>query len=239
MFERFTADARAAVAGAQEHARRLGHSHIGCEHLLLAMVSGSSPAAAAFREQGLTPARVESEVVRLAGPRAEQGRAGHLDRDALAAIGIDLDKVSAAIDATFGRDALRTAATFPVRDRRRLLRPMSARLRRRWRRHGRSNPNCRRGRGEGDRFPARAETGRAAGSLRQGGHLPLTGRAKKVLEQALIESRNRRDPYIGIQHFAVALAATKEGSIPRILSELNCSPDALIAAVNDRYRRAS
>jgi ATP-dependent Clp protease ATP-binding subunit ClpA len=35
MFERFTPDARTVVVHAQEHARRLGHRYIGCEHLLL------------------------------------------------------------------------------------------------------------------------------------------------------------------------------------------------------------
>jgi ATP-dependent Clp protease ATP-binding subunit ClpA len=46
MFERFTGDARTAVVQAQAHARRLGHRHIGCEHLLLAVVSTGGPAAA-------------------------------------------------------------------------------------------------------------------------------------------------------------------------------------------------
>ena len=36
MFERFTDGARQVVVRAQEDARRLGHSYIGSEHLLLA-----------------------------------------------------------------------------------------------------------------------------------------------------------------------------------------------------------
>ena len=67
MFERFTAGARAVVVQAQEHARRLGHGYIGCEHLLLAAASVGEPAGAALREQGVTPAGVEAEIVRLAG----------------------------------------------------------------------------------------------------------------------------------------------------------------------------
>ena len=67
MFERFTGEARAAVAQAQEHARRLGHRYIGCEHLLLAAASTAEPASAALREHGVTPERVETEIVRLVG----------------------------------------------------------------------------------------------------------------------------------------------------------------------------
>jgi ATP-dependent Clp protease ATP-binding subunit ClpA len=67
MFERFTGGARAAVAQAQEHARRLGHRYIGCEHLLLAAVSTGGPTAAALRQHGVTPEAVETEIVRLIG----------------------------------------------------------------------------------------------------------------------------------------------------------------------------
>jgi hypothetical protein len=55
MFERFTAAARMAVVQAQEHARRLGHGYIGCEHLLLAAACTGEPASAALREHGITP----------------------------------------------------------------------------------------------------------------------------------------------------------------------------------------
>ena len=39
MFERFTDGARQVVVQAQSQARQLGHGFIGCEHLLLALVS--------------------------------------------------------------------------------------------------------------------------------------------------------------------------------------------------------
>ena len=50
MFERFTVDARTVVVHAQEHARRLGHRYVGCEHFLLAVVSTGEPVGAVLRE---------------------------------------------------------------------------------------------------------------------------------------------------------------------------------------------
>jgi len=52
MFERFTSAARTVVSQAQDHARRLGHGYIGCEHLLLAAASAAEPASAVLREHG-------------------------------------------------------------------------------------------------------------------------------------------------------------------------------------------
>ena len=109
MFERFTADARAVVVQAQEHARRLGHGYIGCEHLLLAAASTGEPAAAALRDHGVTPAGVEAEIVRLIGLGQAAGLFSALDRDALASIGIDIDAVRAQIEAAFGPGALTRA----------------------------------------------------------------------------------------------------------------------------------
>ena len=54
MFERFTVDARTVVVHAQEHARRLGHRYVGCEHFLLAVVSAGEPVGAVLREQGIS-----------------------------------------------------------------------------------------------------------------------------------------------------------------------------------------
>jgi hypothetical protein len=205
------------------------------------MVNGASPAAAAFREQGLTPTLVEIQVARLAGPPVDRPHPGRLDREALAAIGIDLDTVSARIEATFGKDALSTAAALSGRRRSSLRRAVPPRLTRAWRRrHTGRAVACGRAKRAVDQ-PGAMPTARAdRRSPRQPtGHLPVTGRAKKVLQETLMEARARHDPYIGVQHLAVALAGTREGMIPRIFGALNASPDAVIQAVNDRYRRAS
>jgi len=75
-----------ALALALEHSGRLGHRYIGGEHLLLALVSSGQSAGAVLREHGVTPQRVEEEIVRHAGHGPGAGLFGGLDRDALAAV---------------------------------------------------------------------------------------------------------------------------------------------------------
>jgi hypothetical protein len=101
-----TPEALAILTLAVEHSGRLGHRHIGGEHLLLALVSSGQPAGALLCERGVTPQRVEEEIARLAGHGAGAGLFGSLDRDALAAIGIDLGAVRARIESSFAADAL-------------------------------------------------------------------------------------------------------------------------------------
>lgn len=87
MFERFSAEARAAVLHSQTEARRIGHNFVGCEHLLLALTLQPA-AAAAWSEAGVHHDRLEEAVRRIIGVRPPL-----LDADALSAIGIDLAKV--------------------------------------------------------------------------------------------------------------------------------------------------
>jgi len=214
MFERFSGEARSAVAQAQEHARRLGHRYIGCEHLLLAAASTAEPASAALREHGVTPAGVETEIVRLVG----LGRAANLfsasDREALASIGIDLDVVRARIEATFGPDAFTRGGPDACRSRP-AVRKNPVALLRRARRSGHHQ------------HPAPS------------GHIPFTPRAKKSLALSLREAETRHDNYIGVEHLTLALVGMKDGAVPPILSALGASPATLRAAILDRYRKAS
>jgi hypothetical protein len=99
-------DANAIAEQAYEHAIRLGHRYLGGEHLLLALAAAGQPAGAVLREHGVTPGRVEAEIVRLAGG----GLFGDLDRGALATVGVDVDAVRATTEASFGREALTRAA---------------------------------------------------------------------------------------------------------------------------------
>ena len=57
MFERFTAEARQVVVGAQHEARRLHHGSIGTEHLLLSLLGQRTPSSAVLARHGLTRAR--------------------------------------------------------------------------------------------------------------------------------------------------------------------------------------
>ncbi len=112
MFERFTTEARQVVVDSRTHAARLGHFRIGSEHLLLAVASSPTPAGAVIRSLGVTPAALDGGLARLlATPN------GTLDRDALAAIGIDLDTVVERIENAFGPGALTQARIQPHRSR--------------------------------------------------------------------------------------------------------------------------
>ena len=106
MTRNFTEDANAIVVQAYQHAARLGHPYLGGEHLLLALAAAGQPAGTVLREHGVTPGHAETEIVRLSGG----GLFGDLDRDALAAVGVDIDAVRATAEASFGPEALTRAA---------------------------------------------------------------------------------------------------------------------------------
>lgn len=101
-----TRDACAISIRAYEHAIRLGHPYLGGEHYLVALAAADHPVGAVLRQHGVTPERVEAEIVRLSGA----GLFGDLDRAALTAVGIDVDAVRAATEASFGRATLARAA---------------------------------------------------------------------------------------------------------------------------------
>jgi ATP-dependent Clp protease ATP-binding subunit ClpA len=88
------------AAGADE-ARRLGHSYVGTEHVLLALTRNPQGGAARVLSQlGVTHADIERSPVLTAlwGPG--------IDPEALAALGIDLETVRERVEETFGHGAL-------------------------------------------------------------------------------------------------------------------------------------
>ncbi len=93
MFERLTHDARRAVVLAREEARDLRARHVEPVHLLLALTRDPGRGGTALRALGLDHA-------------AALGGTGPLDAGALAAVGIDLDRVRAAAESAFGPGAL-------------------------------------------------------------------------------------------------------------------------------------
>jgi ATP-dependent Clp protease ATP-binding subunit ClpA len=105
MFERFTDQARAVVVQSQEESRRLRHRYIGTEHLLLALLDPSAGGTAALlAEAGLTAPAVRDDVRRLA--TSDRPPLTTEDAEALASIGIDLERVLARLEETLGPDAL-------------------------------------------------------------------------------------------------------------------------------------
>jgi Clp amino terminal domain, pathogenicity island component len=248
MFERFTDSARHLLVQAQREARRLGHNYIGCEHLLLAAAGIAEPAGAVLRDQGVTPERVEAEIVRTVGRGPDPaGRAADpagpgdplhgLDREALASIGIDLDVVRARLEAAFGPGALdravlahRRTAHASRRRRRPAWRkgPVAELMRRRRARRGRSQ-------GPGPGWAV----GRPLPGPAPGAHIPFTPRAKKSLELSLREAKGLHDDYIGVQHLILAQLAISDGMPRKILSALGASAESLRADILARYRKAS
>jgi ATP-dependent Clp protease ATP-binding subunit ClpA len=236
MFERFTDGARQIVVEAQHEARRLGHNYIGCEHLLLAATKTDEPASAVLRDQGVTPERVEAEILRVIGRGGADDPLRGLDREALAAIGIDLDVVRARLDAAFGPGAL---------DRAVLAHKRGARAARPGR-----GPAL--GKGPVARLMHVRRVRRAAFAGQvplpasrplpdppPRGHIPFTPRAKKSLELSLREATALHDDHIGVQHLVLAQLAIRDGMPRLILSALGASSESLRAAILARYRKAS
>jgi len=83
-------------------ARDLGHPRAGSEHLLLALTMGSGTVAAVLTGHGATEAAVQ-DAVRMAAP-AGAGTAA--DRDALASLGIDIDRLLSYLRYTSGTKSL-------------------------------------------------------------------------------------------------------------------------------------
>ncbi|MBO0839051.1 MAG: Clp protease N-terminal domain-containing protein, partial [Actinobacteria bacterium] len=78
-----------------------GQDKIHSEHLLIGLLSEPGPAADALAAAGL-----DIEALRAQLPHGSRQLDNPLDRAALASLGIDLDAVRRATDATFGRGAL-------------------------------------------------------------------------------------------------------------------------------------
>ncbi len=217
----------------KRHARLLGHRYIGCEHLLPGPGRHRSAGLRVLRERGLTPGRVEEEIVRRAGTGAGAGLFADLDRAALASIGIDLDAVRARIDASFGQDAL-TRADRAVHRTTRRPGPARGRLIHRWRHRARVRRVP----------PVRAVAARTPGPLP--GRRPAcrahpvhSRRQEMPGEHAAGGGGRSTRPASGVEHLALALLVTNRGLVPPILDEVGRSAPALRAAILDRCRPAS
>jgi ATP-dependent Clp protease ATP-binding subunit ClpA len=197
-----TAEARAIHMGAFEHARRLGNPYVGSEHMLLTLAGADHPAGAALRERGITPERVEEQAIKLSGG----GLFGDLDRNALAAVGIDVDAVRARMTETFGPEALSRAgqAAHP---------------------RGISGP----------RWDPRRRGG-GPGIHAGGVFLPHSPDAIQAVRNAIAEKQARQDAQVGVELLALGLLSVTKGLVPPILDAIGVSAGELRAAVADRGR---
>ena len=98
------------MAGAGQ-ARRLGHSYVGTEHVLLVLVRNpDGGASAVLRQLGVSTDTVEERLARWLGTTKPK-----IDPEALAALGIDFETVRERLEQTFGPDALeRTPACLGI-----------------------------------------------------------------------------------------------------------------------------
>jgi ATP-dependent Clp protease ATP-binding subunit ClpA len=228
--EPFSPEAVSVFATALAHAHRLGHRHLGTEHLLLAVASADHPTGVILRDHGVTPERVEQEI--------RAGLFGGLDRDALAAIGIDLDTVQARAEESFEPEVLAQAGQAVPRKRRpvrlamhRLRHPgVSAWLIRRWHRRRAA---------AGEPIPLRAATGLWRRHHGAPVFVPFTPSAQQSLLNIRHAAVDRRNAGPDVEHVALALIAMTDGPVPPILSSLGVPPLTLRTAILKGNRQAS
>ncbi|HOJ87662.1 MAG TPA: ATP-dependent Clp protease ATP-binding subunit [Pseudothermotoga sp.] len=67
MFDRFSERSAQVFVEAQNEAKEMGHSYVGTEHILLAILKQDLPIIDAFAEMGITYARTKNEVISMVG----------------------------------------------------------------------------------------------------------------------------------------------------------------------------
>jgi ATP-dependent Clp protease ATP-binding subunit ClpA len=210
MFERFTASARHVVVGAQEQARDLDHRAITTPHLLLSLVD--SDGGDLLRSHGVTAQAVRDGLAELV---RRDPRAADDDAAVLAALGIDMARIRAAVEANFGPGALDRPLPPPPADRGllrrlRLLRP------------DRSH--------RADELESLRRTGTPRG------HIPFTPAAKKALELSLREALRLGDDHIGAEHLTLGLLRAGDGAAAVVLDRLGVDVAAVRQDAEARLR---
>lgn len=103
MFDRLTSEARTAVSLAEAEARTMKHGFVGTEHLLLGLLGEEHGVAGrTLQGAGMSADTVRAEVHRRVADPLVSGR----DADALRAIGIDVERIRALVEESFGPGAL-------------------------------------------------------------------------------------------------------------------------------------
>jgi hypothetical protein len=213
MQSRFDTEARIAVAQAADIARELGHSEVGPDHLLLGLLANARGTAyAALTDHGLRlDAAREIVADQHVDPVDEPETADtdtdadadaastsyDEDREALRAIGIDLDRVRDAVRSNLGQDLSDGWASRPERGRRRG----------RGRRHHRHHDHHHDHEGRGRRGPRsrRAEGPRFSRELRG----LLRDVRRSVLRDRLDDDRDSRREVPGMSGARLLVALTR------------------------------
>jgi ATP-dependent Clp protease ATP-binding subunit ClpA len=215
MFERFSHSARAVVVGAQDQARSLGHRYITTPHLLLALLD--SDAGDLLREHGLSADAVRADLAELLG---RDPRAADDDAAVLAALGIDMARIRAAVEANFGPGALDADLIPPDGD---------GGLLGRLRRHRPRRPGT----------PPRDELEALRHRGRTSGHLPFGPLAKKTLELSLRESLRLGSGGIGPEHLTLGLLRCGDGAAAVVLDRLGADVAGIRHDAEQRLRRSA
>lgn len=106
MFEFFTDRAKHALTVSQDEAIALGHDFIGTEHLLLGLVgTDQSTAGDVLREEGVELAQAREQTVRILEADGIVATGGQPAKDALSALGIDVEEIQRQADTNFGPGA--------------------------------------------------------------------------------------------------------------------------------------
>jgi Clp amino terminal domain, pathogenicity island component len=192
------------------------------------------PVAPVLRSCGVTPDRVEEEIVRLEGLGPAAALFAGLDTSALAAVGVDPGAVRDRIEASFGLEALARAGHAVQQKPRRPsgLNPKDPRPMRtgpvgRWR-----NRRCARHAVPLPPVPPTPVGRCQAPGPRPAGGIPLTPDAWYAIHRSGVEAQ-LLDQYtrIGADHLALAFTAVTTGLVPPILSALGTSAPQLRAAM--------
>ena len=78
-FERFSDGARRALTRAQGEARRLGHSYIDTEHILLGLAEESGTAAKVLNDLGISANKIQAAIEFVIGKGERRAASGELD----------------------------------------------------------------------------------------------------------------------------------------------------------------
>ena len=223
MHTRFDTESRIAVAQAADIARELGHREVGPGHLLAGLLANPRGTAyAALRDHGLdletardlvAAHHVDSELDSESDEEGDEDRNDRYDddREALGAIGIDLDRVREAVRANLGADLAADWADRPERAERRGRGG-------RGRGRGHHHHHHPRGRGRCRRGPrSRREDGRYSAELRA----LLRGVRRSVLRDRLdLDDRvaARQVPAMTGARMLVALTGSDDPAVQAVLA---------------------